>query len=187
MNNNIQIELTDDNNLRMAYGSLPRKFNIAEMFSSEEEGDAYLQIMEALVGEYWETKATSYAAFYANSSRFLETLVRFGDGGAVEGMTLQDFHANFTYVGTYKGQAPDDVFGLLQNGGGGLGVSVNRDTGEVGSEVSGKMMQELLVRKIGHTSMSKGDVLVDLDTGEVMLCASSGWDKLVITGMREAR
>jgi hypothetical protein len=128
-----------------------------------------------------------YAAFFAKSGRFLRGLKDFSEGGnVVEGMSLTEFDENYVYVGTYTGQNPDDVFSLLQSGGGGLGVEVSMETMQPKREtlVAGHMMQELLIRKIGHTSMSKGDVLVDLETGDVLLCASVGWDKMVITGMR---
>jgi hypothetical protein len=127
-----------------------------------------------------------FAAFYAESRRFIDGLSEFSDGGKLQGMSLKEFHENYSYVGTYAAKSLDEVFGLLQDGGGGLGVEIDRETLLPKEEtvVSGKTMQELLVRKIGHTSMSKGDVLVDLGTGDIFLCASFGWDKIVITGMR---
>ena len=129
-----------------------------------------------------------FAVFYADSTRFLQTLSRFGDGGHHEGMSLDEFHRNFTYVGTYPGESVEDVFYLLQDGGGGLAPEYDRENNapKRGTIIPGATMQELLIRKIGHTSMSKGDVAVDLDTGKIMLCASSGWDELIVTGTRAA-
>ena len=126
-----------------------------------------------------------FAVFYADTTRFLETLSRFGDGGRLEGMSLDEFQRNFTYVGTFPGATADDVFELLQDGKGGLGVDYDRETGKPIPETvtPGQLMQALLIHKIGHTSMSKGDVAVALETGKIALCASSGWDELVITGL----
>jgi len=132
------------------------------------------------------TAAKRYAVFFAESRRFVDGLTEFSGGGQFKGMTIGEFHANYVYVGTFDGAGPDDVFSLLQSGGGGLGVEADMETGDIKEEtrVSGSVMQELLIRKVGHTSMSKGDVLVDLSTGDVLLCASVGWDRIVITGMR---
>ena len=123
-----------------------------------------------------------FAVFFAKPTRFHQALKRFDDGNGAEGISLDEFHINFGYVGTFEGATPDSIFGLLQDGGGGLGVELDRETGEPIGKVGGKLFQDLVIRAIGHTSMSKGDVVADLSTGELLLCASVGWDRLIVTG-----
>lgn len=125
-----------------------------------------------------------FAVFFAKPERFHKSLLRFDLGNGIEGISLDEFHKDFAYVGTFEDESPDLIFQRLQNGGGDLGVQFDRSTGEVISStaISGKLFQDLVIRTIGHTSMSKGDVVADLSTGEILICASVGWDRLVVTG-----
>ena len=131
-------------------------------------------------------KVEKFAAFYFKNEFARESLGEFSDGGKLIGMSLDEFYKRFSYVGTFEGKCPDTIFSLLQDGGGGLSIACDRMTGEVKPEtrVAGRLMQDLLINNIGHTSMSTGDVLVNLGTGEILICAACGWDKILVTGMR---
>lgn len=133
-----------------------------------------------------EKTVKNFAVFYADRMSTRSSLVDLKAEDS-KSMTLRNFHDNYVYVGTFKGASADSIFQTLQDGGGNLGVQCSRETGEAVPETmaSGRMMQELLMAKIGHTSMSTGDIVVDLSTCETMMCASFGWTKLEIVGLRE--
>ena len=132
------------------------------------------------------TAEKSFAVFYAN--RFAVYLSNADlDARKTKIMSLRNFHDNYVYVGTFKGGSVDAIYQLLQDGGGNLGVQCDRETGEPIAEtlIHGHLIQELLIAKAGHTSLFSGDIAVDLSTGDISMCASFGWDKIEIDGMRE--
>jgi hypothetical protein len=44
------------------------------------------------------------------------------------------------------------------------------------SHPDGKVLQNTVVRMAGHTSMSVGDIAIEMDSGKAYICASCGWD-----------
>lgn len=124
----------------------------------------------------------AFAVFYANRAMFRQSNLDLRADKSKK-MTMAEFHEHYTYVGTYKAESADAVFSLLQDGGGGLGADPVKPASSAADSNAARMMQELLIRKIGHTSMSTSDVIVDLAQGEVMVCASFGWDRIEVLGL----
>lgn len=116
-----------------------------------------------------------FAAFYASLHKVPNEMYRklFRGEKNVE-ISLGDFQEFYTYVGTFSGSSPDAIFQMLQDGGGGLGNPGSTHT------IAGDTMQRLVIKKAGHTSMSVGDILADLGTGEVVICQMDGWGNVDI-------
>lgn len=123
----------------------------------------------------------AFAVFYANTVGRHGPMIERQDG-PIPLVSLGDFHRGFDYVGKFEAYDLSDLFVSLQDGGGGLG---HREEETEAEGVSANVMQELLVRKAGHTSLSVGDVAVDLTMGIVFVCLMIGWRQIEIVGMRK--
>lgn len=122
--------------------------------------------------------AKRYAVFYTNSTgRRNEWLDR--EDAKTPLISIQDFHTGYEYLGTFEAKDLDDLFTNLQDGRGGLGHREGESSAEA---LVAAVMQDLVVRKVGHTSMYVGDIAVDLSTGEAKACAVVGWRKVAIVG-----
>ena len=82
--------------------------------------------------------------------------------GAVP-LTLAVFERCYRYVGAFEAESLDELFTLLQNGGGGLGD---------------KTVQQYVIRPVKHTSLSMGDIAVERESGKVWLLALAGWKQV---------
>lgn len=125
--------------------------------------------------------AKRYAVFYVNAVGRREDIESLFKKEATPLLSIQDFQKNYEYVGSFASIGLDALFTSLQDGRSGLGHQEGESQAEA---VAASVMQELVIRKVGHTSMYKGDVAVDLATGEVSICAPMGWNKITIVGMR---
>lgn len=90
-------------------------------------------------------------------------------------LTLGEFYSKYNYVGTFEADSLEYIFGHLQDGGGGLG---DRN----GVTTAGMVMQKLVIKKAGHTSMSAMDIAVSLETGLAYICRNTGWGQVKILG-----
>ena len=77
--------------------------------------------------------------------------------------TLEEFDLYYRYVGTFEASSPDEVFRLLQDGGGGLGAPT---------------IQRYVLRQVHHTSLSNGDIAIELDSGKAWLLEPRGWNQV---------
>lgn len=84
-------------------------------------------------------------------------------GMMIDEITLDKLAETHRKVRTIDVKTPDEAFYEMQ--------------GEVWSP-NGEARELILSLGLRHTSMSSGDVLHDLETGDYMICAPIGWKKL---------
>jgi hypothetical protein len=110
------------------------------------------------------TKPKKFRVFYADSLMFREQCMDFSSDGPLA-LPAATFKKHYHEVGIFE--APngrlEEIFALLNDAAG-----IPNPLGEESSQ--------LKIRELDlHTSMSKGDILQDVETGEMFYCASFGW------------
>lgn len=117
------------------------------------------------------TKTKSYAVFYQDGEMFRRTSGVFdaAEDGTTMALPTSEFRAHYRYVGTHQTSGLEDLFALLNDA---------KEHEGIPNPLGDPRLQELVIRQVGHTSMSKGDVAVDLETGKLWFCASIGFIEL---------
>jgi len=82
------------------------------------------------------------------------------------------FLEDWSFMGVMEA---DDIDGLFHN--------LNEPSGRKNilchpEHPDGAVLQRTAVRMAGHTSMSVGDIAIEMDSGKAFICASNGWDLL---------
>ncbi len=110
----------------------------------------------------------TYAVFYTKD---MSASRQYGDGGLddqdTRHMPRPEFDRLYRYVGTFEATHIDVLYGLLNDG-----------IPEVPNPLGDPQLQDLVISGVGHTSMSVGDIAVDLETHKLWICASMGWREL---------
>jgi hypothetical protein len=114
-----------------------------------------------------------YAVFYADADAMREAHsgvlgVQLDDSNRVVAMPKSRFTSAYHYVGTLEASNPEHLFAQLND--------------MAGPNPLGNTVLQNWVIGPGprHTSMSVGDVAMDMDSGDSLICASVGWAELEI-------
>jgi hypothetical protein len=116
----------------------------------------------------------TYAVFYANMDAFKEAHGGpLREGGGLVAMPKSRFEEAYHFVGTHAAKDVDELFALLNDA---------REHEGIPNPLGSPKIQELVISHYaggpGHTSMSVGDVAIDLEEQKVLMCASTGWSEL---------
>lgn len=113
--------------------------------------------------------AKVFRVYYQDHQMFREQACDFSHEGPIA-LPRAVFEKHYHEVGAFKAErgSPDEIFALLNDAGG-----IPNPLGA--PEVQAKIRELDL-----HTSMSKGDILQDLETGKMLWCASFGWAEFEI-------
>lgn len=114
----------------------------------------------------------NYAVFYADRERLTEAAFEVRDGEKATCIPRSVFKQSYRFVGVHQAENLHRLFDLLN---GELYLNGIQQPHPLGDP----QIQDLVIEGIpGHTSMSVGDVAVDLETGQRVICASIGWSDL---------
>lgn len=119
----------------------------------------------------------SYAVFYADSDAMREAHdyrnhgMRDGEG-KVMAMPKSRFTKSYRLVGMFSVSGLEHLFRLLN------------DADGVENPLGADVIQRYVISHMeggpGHTSMSVGDIAVDLEANKMFICASLGWAELEV-------
>ena len=109
-------------------------------------------------------RSKAYRVFYQDHKMFREQACDFSSEGPIA-LPKKTFEEHYHEVGVFLAPEgrPDEIFALLNDAGG--------IPNPLGSPECQRRIRELDL----HTSMSKGDIIQNLETGEMLYCASIGW------------
>jgi hypothetical protein len=114
-------------------------------------------------------KPKSYRVFYQDNRMFREQAADFSSEGPIA-LPRKTFEEHYHEVGVFVAEHgdPDDIFALLNDAAG--------IPNPLGDPASQQRIRELDL----HTSMSKGDILQDVESGKMLWCASMGWSSFEV-------